>query len=374
MSKTNKKRDRNFARATTTANLDAAAYNAVAAELRARLPRDNEKRTLPHTLPGCSLTADGEVIPEKDRVPQIFENGADIAVCGVVAKELQKYNTCNRRKNKANVSRLRDAMRFQEWRYNGKSSVLVCSNTAVLDSQHTLAAMCEYFEADNVDHVRTPFLMRVEMGLPPNVFQTLDTGAKRTTTDTLHVESELGNVSFENVPDHVMSASVRLLLQYLNNIYELADTDINYLPGQRSGLINSRLATILNMYPGLIESAQFVCGLKTMSAVVRLFIPVVGHMLITEAQSATAANNFVRSLASGSDLPEGSPIIALRSLYIKGAQNKRRMEGPESLAYFLHAWNKFAAGRSVEPGRLKAFTGHGKIPVPEKIARQRTTA
>lgn len=368
MSKNNQNRDRNFRQ------LDGLIDNNIAAELRARLPRDTRRRTLPHTIAGCSITADGEFIPEENRTPQVFENGADIAVCNHVARELQAYNTCNRQKNQANIDRLLTAMRFQEWMYNGKSSVLPCSYTAILDSQHTLEAMIRYFEESETDHVKTPFLMRVEMGLPSEVFATYDNGAKRTLKDTLHVEAASGNVEYGKVPDHVMASAQRLLLQYLNNIYEIDKDDINYLPNQRAGLINSRAAKILNMYPNLVASAQFVCSLKGMGAVVRPFIPIVAHMLITEAQSATAANNFVRALATGSDLPEGSPIIALRSLYTKGVKNKRRMEGPEALAYCMHAWNKFAAGKDVAPGRLKSFGPEGKIPTPEKISRQRTLA
>jgi len=368
MTKNNQNRDRNFRQ------IDGIVANNIAEELRNRLPRDTSRRTLPNTIAGCSLTADGEFIPEENRTPQVFEDGAFIAVCNHVARELQTYNTCNRRKNQANIDRLLTAMRFQEWMYNGKSSVLPCSYTAILDSQHTLEAIIRYFEEGEVDHVKTPFLMRVEMGLPSEVFATYDNGAKRTLADTLRVESATGNVEYGKVPDHVIASAQRLLLQYLNNIYEIDKNDINYLPNQRAGLINSRAAKILNMYPNLVESAKFVCSIKGVGAVVRPFIPVVAHMLIAEAQSVTAANNFVRSLASGSDLPEGSPIIALRSLYIKGVKNRRRMEGPEALAYFMHAWNKFAAGKAVDPGRLKSFGSEGKIPVPEKISRQRTLA
>lgn len=348
--------------------------NSIAAALRAQLPRDHAPRTLPRTLPGCSLTADGEFIPEDQRTPQIFEDGLDIAVCNVVAAELQKYNTQNRNRSKVNVQKLLAAMRCGEWMYNGKSSVLVCSHSAILDSQHTLEATRLYFEDTDNEQIKKPFLMRVEMGLTPEVFSTLDTGAKRTLADTLHVESAAGNINYGSVSDRMMAQSQRLLLQYLNSVHDLPPSDINYLPGERAGIVNTRAALILNMYPQLIDSAAFVCSVKGLRDVVRPFIPAVAHMLITEAQSKTAADNFVRSLATGSDLPEGSPILALRSLYIKAHARDRRMEGPEALAYFMHAWNKFADGKTVDPGRLKSFGPEGKIPVPKAIARQRASA
>jgi hypothetical protein len=366
MSKKEQRQARNFHR---TGEL---LMNDIAAELYAVRPRDKSPRTLPSTLPGCSVSADGEPIPENNRIPQAFEDGLYIAVCNHVARELQKYNTCNRRKSEANIDRLLTAMRFQEWLYNGESSVLPCSNTHILDRQHTLEAIIRYFEETDVDHVKRPFLMRIELGLPPEAFATYDNGAKRTLADTLHVEVANGNVSYSDVPDQLVSSSLRLLLQYLNNVHEIHADDINYLPNERAGLINSRAAELLKMYPQLVKSVEFVCSVKGLRTVVRPFIPAVAHMLITEAQSETSANNFIKSLASGSDLPDGSPILALRSLYLKALPKKRRMEGPEALAYFMHAWNKFAEGKDVAPGRLKSFGPDRKIPVPQKLSRQRS--
>jgi hypothetical protein len=364
MSKTKKNRDRNF-------QTPAPLTNTIAEALDIARPRDSAPRTLPRLLPGCSLTADGELIPEDERAPQIFEDGAKIAVCNHVARELQRHNTCNRRKSKANIKKLRRTLACNEWVYNGKSSTLVCSNTAILDNQHTLEAFVQFFEEVETDFVKKPFLMRVEMGLPPETFSTYDIGARRTTADTLHVEQAAGNINYGAVPDKVMSSSVRLLLQYLNNVYDLDETDVNYLPDERAAINNSRVATIVNMYPQLVHSAEFVCSIKGIYTVVRPHIPAVAHMLISEVQSETAANNFVRALASGSDLPEGSPILALRSLFLKMASRKRRMEAPEALAYSMHAWNKFASGKDVELGRLKSFGPEGKIPLPQKISRTR---
>lgn len=360
-----KKRDRNFQRRGDD-------QNTVAELLRLSLPRDQAPRTLPHFLPGVSLDDEGAPIPEEQRTEQVFENNLYIAVCGVVARKLQEYNTCNRARSENNVRRLYDAMFSGEWMYNGKSSVLVCSNTAVLDNQHFLEAASRYFEGPAPNHVRKPFLMRVEMGLPQATFATYDNGAKRTAADTLHVANITGEVNYGKLPDALLSSSERLLLQYLNNVHNLTPSDPQYLCG-KTGLVNSRVTAILNAYPELIRSAAIVHAIKGVNSVLQPYVATVGHMLIAEVQSAAAATNFVRSVVTGAGLEEESPLLALRSVFVnkKKRSGRSRLEGTEALAFFLRAWNLFAVGRKIGLGRLKSFEENNKIPVPQKMSRAR---
>jgi hypothetical protein len=366
MSNTEQRRDRNFHRSAPT--------NEIAEQLLIGLPRDTSLRTLPHVLPGCSLDANGRAIPEEERQPQVWEDGVYIAVCNRVARELQKYNTCNRNRRENNVTRLVDAMMTNAWMYNGKSSTLACSNTAILDSQHFLEAAVRYFEGPETEHVKRPFLMRVEMGLPPETFATYDNGAKRTVADTLVVGAATGSVDYGDVSDTLLASSQRLLLQYLNNVHDdLKPTDLEYLPNERAGLVNSRACDILRAYPNLVSSAAFITTLRGLQAFVKGHVAVVAHMLISEIQSTNAANNFLRGLATGVNLEEGSPVLALRSVYMKSRSRKRRMEGPEALAFFIRAWNFFAEGKTISAGRLRGFDPENKIPVPQRLSRARRT-
>jgi hypothetical protein len=63
----------------------------VAEDLLRTLPRDGEKRTLPHYIPGPSFDAKGKPIPEAKRGFQKFADGEYIAVCGECSQASGKF-------------------------------------------------------------------------------------------------------------------------------------------------------------------------------------------------------------------------------------------------------------------------------------------
>jgi hypothetical protein len=146
-----------------------------------------------------------------------------------------------------------------------------------------------------------------------------------------------------------------------------------FLRTERARLENSCAVPIIQAYPQLVVSAAFVHGIKGLTDVVKPHAMTVAHMLISEAQSGSAANGFTRALVSGADLEEDSPILYLRNLFANAARRQRRMEGLEMLAFIIRAWNLYAEGRVMTRG-WKSFNADGTVPLPKKFSRQRSHA
>jgi hypothetical protein len=214
-------------------------------------------------------------------------------------------------------------------------------------------------------------LFRVELGLPSNAFDVMDGALRRTLADTIYCNNAVGAIDIKAVPDKLMATAARILTQYLNNTQSIEPNSPVFLRTERARLQNSCAVPVIQMYPELVVSAAFVHGIKGLTDVVKPHAMTVAHMLISEVQSASAANTFTRALVSGADLDADSPILYVRNLFANAARRQRRMEGLEMLAFILRAWNLYAEGRVMTRG-WKSFNADGTVPTPRKFSRQRS--
>jgi len=343
--------------------------NVDALQLLIDVKLDSRKRTLPATLP--PVTAGG--------TPQRLASWTPIAVNAEVAQELLKYNTVNRKVSDANVERLAGAMLRGSWMFNGQSSMLVCSNQEILNLQHTLMAVISASEAAAANgSTMKPLLMIPIIGLDPAVFSTFDDGRGRQTRDTLTVSEKAGLLSLEGVADNECSTALRVMLQYVNMVQYIKPDDPLYLDGLRSKVPNYRAAELLGYFPQLVESLAFCNGISafnTRQPIISIAIGGALHAIISEVQSTTAANNFVKSLITGANLEENSPIYRLREQLIGDRSRKVRAEAIEKLAMCVRAWNMIATHRPPpSKGRIKALgnkDGFVSFPAPAPMQRKR---
>lgn len=330
---------------------------------------DSRPRTLPATLP--SLTPGG--------TPQRFASWVPIAVNDAVATELLKYNTVNRKLSNINIERLAEAMLRGAWMFNGKSSMLPCSNQEILDMQHTLHAVVRAHELAATRGITIkPILVIPVIGLDPASFAGIDVVRPRQTRDTLTVGEKIGLISLKDVPDNECSTALRVMLQYVNMVQDIKPDDPLYLDGLRSAVPNYRAAELLQYFPQLTESLAFCNGLEAFHArrpVISIAIGGALHAIISEVQSATAANNFVKSLLTGTNLDETSPIYRLREQLIGDQSRKIRAEAIEKLATCIRAWNMVATHRAPPSKvRIKALgnkDGFVTFPIPTAMQRRR---
>jgi hypothetical protein len=338
---------------------------------------DPAKRTLPATIPGPAVDENGNPLEEKDprRAAQRLDSFVPIVVDGHVAETLIQFNTLNRKFSKSNILSLTQTVANGAWRFNGQSAFLVFSNTMLLNNQHTLQSIINAFSVGaSAGKPVKPISMIPILGLHPSVFETFDCGKQRTTSDTLHVGAKLNAIDLFDVSEAVWSQAIRLLVQYLNLANKLEPSHPFYLENIRDRITNDRVIAMYKMAPGLQESIEYCgrLGIPNRNAVIALAVIAAAHAIITEVQSATAANAFVKGLATGANLDENSPIHQLREQMIRDKNRDRppRIEGIEMLAMCIRTWNYVATHK--EPSkRIRGFNSNGTFPLPLPIQRVR---
>jgi len=351
--------------------------NLLALEMLQRECPDPARRTLPATLPGPTVDADGNPLPEGDprRRPQRLDSFVPIAVDDVVAEALMPYNTANRKTSKPNIRALTQTILNGEWRFNGVSSTLPFSNTAMQDKQHTLQSVIAAFAAGRSSGKKVkPLLMIPVIGLHPSVFDTFDCGNPRKTRDTLYVGAQLATVDLLDVNESVWSHAIRLQAQYMNMTQELPPDNPFYMENLRDRLPNNRVLRLFQLSPQLQESVEYCSGLgiPPTRALVSLAVIATAHAIISEMQSNSAANAFVRGLALGANLDEKSPVHQLREQIIrdKSRPGGSRIEGINMLAMCIRTWNNVAQHREATSRRIKALNHDGSFPLPIPIQRR----
>jgi hypothetical protein len=346
--------------------------NADVQQLLDNIKRDSRPRTLPATLPGIS----------PDSPPQRFASWVPIAVNAAVARVLLQYNSVNRKLSPAKVVQLAEAILRGAWMFNGKSSILPCSNQDILDMQHTLHAIIRADQLAKEQQIEiAPMLVIPIIGLDPAAFASIDGVRPRGTRDTLFVAEKVGQISLRDVPDNECSTALRVMLQYVNMVQNIKPGDPLYLDGLRTAVPNYRAAEMMGYFPQLTESLAFcneIAAFHARPPVISIAIGGVLHAIISEVQSPTAANNFVRSLITGANLEENSPIYKLREQLLGDRNRKVRAEAIEKLATCIRAWNLVATHRPPPAkDRIKSLVSrHGVpgFPVPLAMQRKRQSA
>jgi len=336
------------------------------------VPLDTRPRTLPSTLPSVLLNGR----------PQRFASFVPIVVDDNVAKALLEYNTVNRNLSEANIDRLSDVLFRGAWMFNGKSCMLPCTNCEIIDLQHSLHAIIRAYEKAAATGAQIkPIIIIPVIGLDPSVFATIDDGRGRQTKDTLTVAEKTGALSLNDVNETDCSTALRVMLQFINMTQDIAPSSPLYLGGLRSKIPNYRATEMMKSFPQLMDSLTFCNGLPqfhNQRPVITVAIGGALHALISEVQSTTAANNFVRSLISGANLEETSPIYKLREQLIHDQGRKIRAEAVEKLATCIRGWNYVADG--VAPPRNKRIPALGykdgitTFPMPKPMQRRRAAA
>lgn len=342
--------------------------NPAAAPLIDQITFDKRRRTLPETIPG------------PDGVPQVFQNMTPLALTYEGAKKLLEYNTINRKLSPSTVDRLCNAHLSDEWLFNGQSCFVVFSNRELLNGQHTLESYvqaCE--EAAEKGITLPPILVIPIIGLDaPKTFATQDTVNPRKTRDMIFVAEKNGELVYSGVKPEATSNALRTILQFHNAVHDVPVGDPLYMRGLRDKIPNWRAAEMLrDSFPQLLESLQCCNDMTSFhqpSPVLSLADAAAVHAILSEVQSATAATNFVKSLVSGANLEEGSPIHKLREQLIADKNRNTRSDSLDRLAMCIQAWNLIAKHVEVAPTRrfrkAKRKDGTTEFPVPLPIQRR----
>lgn len=340
---------------------------------------DTALRTLPTHIPGPTVDAAGLPLSPGDprSAPQRLDSFVPITVDGGVAAKLFELNIGNRKKSKSNVQSLTRKILNGEWCFNGLSCFMPCSNTALMNNQHTLTSTITAFNiaAENGITVAPLSLIPI-IGLHPSVFDTFDCGKQRSTNDTLFVGAQMSVIDLGGIKEIVWSQALRLIAQYLNLVQDLKPENPFYLPGMHDKLSNDRVLELFKQSPDLQESINYCgkLGIPNTGALISLAVVGAAHAIVAEVQSTTAANTFAKGLATGANLEETSPIRQLREQIMRDKSRPagRRVEGIDLLAMCIRTWNCIAT-RTAHKKRINGLNPDKTFPVPVPTQRLRTS-
>jgi len=251
---------------------------------------------------------------------------------------------------KSAVERLAHAIESGQWRLTHQAIALDASGV-VLDGQHRLHAIVR---------AGIPVQVQIARDVPRSSFDVIDTGATRSPSDVLRIGGHT-NVN-------ILAASARLLLTY-DAVVGTTDTfnavrprftsaDILLEADSDRGLILQQAVHPAATIAQTLGRSGYTTWLAALIVILRTWPGV----------SPGIAFEFLNSLRDGTNLPPGSPVLALRRFLssdgglIRTAGGERAQVG---LATSVKAFNRWSAGDSSQ--LLMFRVGIERMPAPAPI-------
>lgn len=255
------------------------------------------------------------------------------------AERMLGRNTNNRSVSRRQVDLFARDMKRGAWKVNGEA-IKFSRTGRLLDGQHRLLACVKSGR---------PFTTLVIRGLPDEVQQTMDSGKTRTLGNVLQLRGET-----QSTPLAAMTRAVYVADQL--GLEAAAQNDLHPTNGELVEFLETtpQLRTLLSAAQsfngrsnGLLPPSMFAALWWTLAHV-----------------DTGDANRFFEHLATGADLEQGSPILALRAALfdMKTRGSRANRAGRRRIAVLtVKAWNKWRAGKTVKHLR---YGGDERFPEP----------
>lgn len=249
-------------------------------------------------------------------------------VTPAMAREWLKSNTNNRPIKRRHVQAIANDILAGAWVLNGEA--IKWNGPALVDGQHRLHAI---ILAD------TPVQTLVIRGVEDGAVVTMDTHAKRTVSDHLHLK---GEKNYRH-----LAGAVNYILKYreskgTSNRETTASETMKFI--DENPLIRRSVSVISPVVTATRFSAQTAAAL---------------HFLFAEAASEADADEFMRLWASGEALSADDPIFVLRKRLIEDlGKTHRHLPARYKQAIVIKAWNAWIRGDSIS--QLKWVPGGAK--------------
>jgi len=235
-----------------------------------------------------------------------------------VAKLLLHGNDDNRRVNPNTLATYVADMKYGRWSLNGES-LKVSTDGLLNDGQHRCWAV-----AESGVTVRT----LITFGVARDSRMTLDQGKSRSTADYLSMEAGVKYAA-------AVTAAARVLL-----VRRLGySTDL----GSKAGV--TRLAIRAEYWANqkaLDAAAYFVCCRHSGLRVLGGNAVAIAGLVLARKESANA-DDFISKFIRGNDLPEGDPILTLRTRFA----NTTRLPQVTKLSMLMRAFDAWMEGRTM---------------------------
>lgn len=230
-----------------------------------------------------------------------------------MASDLLENNPRNRPLKRMHVAFLCEEMRNGRWKFNG-DTIRIATDGSLIDGQHRLEA---------VRQTGVSIKSLLVNGLDPDVFDTIDGGARRSAGDTLSVAGEKNG---RNLAAALVVADDLLA----------GKTDFC----RAIKVSNAEILNMLDRHPDIRKSISWgnaLCRLAPASVSVAL------HYIFSRS-APEKADEFFHAVATGESLEIHNPAYLLRQRLIDNATAKGKLTRRYTAALFVKAWNSWRAG------------------------------
>ncbi len=242
-----------------------------------------------------------------------------------IAQEMLEHNTNNRSLRRRRVTNLAKEMSRKQWLTTGEA-IKFDVKGVLIDGQHRLEGC--------VEAKITLKQQLVVTGLPEESFAVIDSGMKRTNTDVLNAAG-IANAS-------AISPVARL--------YGVIDAGLNpYRSDVRSLITRQDVVTwseenieVLDWAVRLARTVYDAAGIGNRTALITLAV-----LADKKGHSRAKVEEFFAALGSGSGLSGHSPILALRSWFIKSGMKLGADASTIHLANCVNTFNSWCQGKVV---------------------------
>lgn len=229
------------------------------------------------------------------------------------------WGAANRPVRRKHVEYLAGAIQRGEWKANGEA-IIFDSSGKMIDGQHRCHAVIQ---------AGVGVMTLVVRGVENGAFETIDRGATRSNTDALFMDGEKNYM--------VLSAMLKLI----------HDIEHETVASPRK-LSSIEQRKVLDAHPLARDWASRQAAIHTLMAGTTQLCAV---LCLIEERCGSRARDFYADIASGANLEEGSPILALRNrltsdriLRNSGAQSIRA----QICNLVARAWNCYARGEKIQ--------------------------
>lgn len=232
-----------------------------------------------------------------------------------LAADLLKRNTLNRPVNKTNLRKITSELVAGNWKLNGET-IKVTTEGGILDGQHRLMAVVA--SGVSIESL-------VVFNLRADVFDTIDTGAKRSSADTLAV------AGFKN-SRFLGSVARKVLLHRRGALFGWSHEEPS----------SAQILEIAKSEPGLVLAIDRVHGCRFMRKYLSDSVAGFCHFVFSEHDPA-AAETFTTKLETGEGLLPGDPVLLLRNQLLNQTA-KAPLSGPHKAGLMFKAFKAHSRG------------------------------
>ena len=269
---------------------------------------------------------------ERDN-PMSMQNGV-MTITPEVAEQLLENNTSNRPIRPRHVASLKRLMKSGKWYLNG-DTITVTENGRLIDGQHRLTACVELGKPFDSHVAIIPAATPRKLDL---VFLTKDSGKRRTAADFFYIKG---------YPCRTTLSSVARMLYFWER--GTFDGHIDLVPQD--------LEDVVRRHKGVVESSRWTCSQNELLSLIGPSAPAMCHYLFGIAHPRKR-DEFFTAFATGVDLHDGHPVLALRRALLRAKARRADGRGRNGVtkgyggrwwaaALIVKAWNAFIGERDL---------------------------